>query len=115
MKDANAYFEYHLASMVWFEAAELDKQAALHQSQLRLSPYKGKTPRSRYTHAVYEQALWMLQSKGSPRTELQQAGVTAFSLGDLSEQYDTKGRPSHIAPMAWSFLGGRGVRVGSLK
>lgn len=113
LQQANEYFAEHLNADAWNGANEVTKLKALAQAQKQLEPYRNRVKSTRFFYAVCEQALWLLQ--GDKRTELQQAGVQSFSVGSMSEQFDTKGRPSHIAPQAWAYLRGSGVKAGQIK
>ncbi len=112
---ANEYFSQHLDAVTWSDAGNIKQQAALAQAERSLDPYRKRTIRARFEYAIFEQALWLLQSKSGTRAELQQAGVTSFSLGNMTEHYDTKGRPAFIAPTAWFLLEKSGTKVGQLK
>lgn len=111
---ADEYFNNHIHSEVWYGVSKPKRTAVLVQAGLQLETYRRRTTASRFCYAVCEQALWLLQSREDTRAALQQAGVTSFSLGNLSEQYNVKGRPTFIAPAAWSFLEKQGVKVGRL-
>lgn len=115
VEQANLYFESHLSRDVWITETESRKAAALAQAQRQLEPYLGRlgSDGARFFYAVCEQALWLL--KDDKRAELQQAGVQGFSVGSMSEQFNTKGRPATIAPQAWAFLASGGVRAGMIR
>ena len=111
---ANEYFVRRLNTDAWDAADEATKTKALAQAERQLDPYRSRISSStRFFYAVCEQALWLLQ--GDTRAELQQAGVHGFSVGNMSEQFNTKGRPSSIAPQAWAYLRGSGVKAGQIK
>lgn len=97
----------------WADAGDTEKLQALIHADRQLTSYKSKIDRTTFFCAVCEQALWLLQD--DKRGELQRAGVQSFSVGNMSEQFDTKGRPSYIAPQAWAYLRGSGVKAGQIK
>ena len=97
----------------WADAGDTEKLQALIHADRQLTSYKSKVDRTTFFCAVCEQALWLLQD--DKRGELQRAGVKAFSAGDISEQFDVSGRPLSIAPQAWAFIRGSGVKGGLLK
>ena len=110
---ANEYFSESLNADAWDNASDISKPKALAQAQKQLEPYRNRVSNTRFFYAVCEQALWLLQ--GDKRAELQQAGVQGFSVGNMAEQFDIKGRPPHIAPQAWAYLRGSGVKAGQIK
>lgn len=109
---ANTYFAGRLNTSAWDNASDIDRQKALSQAERQLEPYRGRTDGIRFSYAVYEQALWLLQN--DQRAELQQAGVKGLSLGSMSEQFDTAGRDPTIAPQAWAYLRGSRVKAGQV-
>ena len=110
---ADEYFAGRLRAEVWADAGDTEKLQALIQADRQLTPYKGRVNRTTFFCAVCEQALWLLQD--DKRGELQRAGVKAFSAGNISEQFDVSGRPLSIAPQAWAFIRGTGMKGGLLK
>lgn len=113
LQQANTYFNQRLNTEAWDAASDTDRTKALAQAERTLEPYHARANNTRFLYAVCEQALWLLQ--GDKRGELQQAGVQGFSVGSMSEQFDMKGRPADIAPGAWAFLRGSGVKVGQVR
>ena len=110
---ANQYFTSHLSNLAWSSESDTRKTSALTQAEIQLEPYRSRVESTRFLYAVCEQAFWLL--KGDRRAELQQAGVQGFSVGNLSEQFNTKGRPVTIAPQAWAFLASGGVKAGMIR
>lgn len=112
---ANTYFVQRLNTEAWDTANETTKTKALAQAERQLESYRARVSGSgsRFLYAVYEQALWLL--RGDERADLQQAGVQGFSVGGVSEQFNTKGRDPNIAPHAWAYLRGSGVKAGHLR
>ncbi|OPX89983.1 MAG: hypothetical protein A4E53_01198 [Pelotomaculum sp. PtaB.Bin104] len=109
---ANLYFTERLNTTAWDNASDANKLKALSQAERELEFYKDRVDMTRFYYAVYEQVLWLLT--GDTRSELQQAGVTAVSIGSTSEQYN----PGHdvlIAPRAWFYLRGPFVKTGGLR
>jgi hypothetical protein len=113
LQKAAEYFASRLEADIWDSAGDSSKSKALAQAERQLEPYRNRANSTQFFYAVFEQALWLLQ--GDKRAELQQAGVMGFSVGNISEQFDTKGRRSHIAPGAWIYLQGSGVKAGQIK
>ena len=113
LQKAEEYFASRLEVDAWDSAGDSSKHKALAQAEKQLESYRSRVSNTQFFYAVCEQALWLLQ--GDKRTELQQAGVQGFSVGNMSEQFDTKGRRLHIAPGAWIYLQGSGVKVGQIK
>jgi len=113
LQKAEEYFASRLEVDAWDSASDSSKHKALAQAEKQLESYRSRVSDTRFFYAVCEQALWLLQ--GDKRAELQQAGVMGFSVGNISEQFDTKGRRLHIAPGAWIYLQGSGVKVGQIK
>ena len=113
LQKAAEYFASRLEADMWDSAGDSSKSKALAQAERQLEPYRNRVGSTQFFYAVCEQALWML--RGDKRAELQQAGVQGFSIGSMSEQFDTKGRRSHIAPGAWIYLQGSGVKAGQIK
>lgn len=110
---ANTYFNQRLHTEVWDAADDSTKTKVLAQAERQLESYRARVDGTRFIYAVCEQALWLLQ--GDKRAELQQAGVQGFSVGSMSEQFDMRGRPADIAPQAWAYLRGTGVKAGRLR
>lgn len=111
---ATEYFTERMHTDAWDAANDSNKTKALVQAQRQLESYRCRVNSSAgYSYAVYEQALWLLQ--GDKRAELQQAGVQGFSVGSMSERFNTKGRDPNIAPQAWAMLRGTGVKAGHLR
>jgi hypothetical protein len=113
VQQASEYFNGCLHTESWDTADDSTKTKALAQAQRQLEPYRNQVNSTRLLYAVCEQALWLLL--GDKRGELQQAGVQGFSVGNMSEQFNTKGRDPAIAPQAWAYLRGSGVKVGQLR
>ena len=113
IQKADEYFASRLNAAAWADANDITRTTALSQAARELAQYKSKVNRSALSYAVCEQALWLLQD--DKRGELQRAGVKAFSAGDISEQFDVSGRPLSIAPQAWAFIRGSGVKGGRIK
>jgi hypothetical protein len=110
---ADEYFAGRLRAGAWVDAGDMEKLQALTQADRQLTPYRGKVDRTTFFRAVCEQALWLLQ--GDKRGELQRAGVKSFSAGNISEQFDAGGRSLSIAPQAWTFIQGVGVKGGQIR
>ena len=113
LQKAEEYFASRLEVDAWGSAGDSSKHKALAQAEKQLESYRSRVSDTRFFYAVCEQALWLLQ--GDKRAELQQAGVMGFSVGYISEQFDTKGRRLYIAPGAWIYLQGSGVKAGQIK
>lgn len=58
----------------------------------------------RVLDACCETALHLLTTKGDMRRKLQEAGVTRFSLGNLTEEYGPAGIKQLIGPAAYHLL-----------
>lgn len=97
---ADVYFGNRYGAGGWDGANEGDKDKVLYTAAEILSEYQGVTAAGDYEKALYEQALWILDGTG----ELQEQGVASFSLSGISQSFDLKGRPAHVAPRAWQFL-----------
>jgi hypothetical protein len=114
--DVNEYFNQHVKYETWYSFSEDMRLRAVAQAERMLEMYKSSVDGTIFGYAVAEQALWLLQA--DKRVDLQQMGVSSFSIGSIGEQFDMKGRPPHIAPQVWAFLrGGRntgGLKGGSL-
>ena len=110
---ANEYFSESLNADAWDNASDISKSKALVQAERQLQLYRNRVKSTQFFYAVCEQALWLL--RGDKRAELQQAGVQGFSVGNMAEQFNTRGRPSHVAPQAWAHLRGSGVKAGQIK
>lgn len=113
LTEANTYFAERLNTVAWDEANDATKTKAIAQAQKNIEPYQHRADSTRLFYAVCEQALWLLQ--GDKRADLQQAGVQGFTVNSMSEQFNTKGRPPTIAPQAWHYLVGVGVKVGTIR
>lgn len=100
--DINQYFQERIGSQAWDNAQPEDRIKAEKQANRELEPYREKVDPVRFFYAVCEQAIWLLE--GGTRAKLQQDGVKSAGMGRASETFDLKGRPSHIAPFAWSYL-----------
>jgi hypothetical protein len=96
------YFAQRLYAEAWDNATDLEKRKAEAQAKRELEPYRGKTNPVRFSYAVAEQALWLLE--GNTRSKLQQAGVENASAGGVNESFNLRGRPPDIAPKAWAYL-----------
>lgn len=110
---ADQYFQTRLNSQAWETASQGDREKALETAERTLNIYRDRVDSTRFSYAVYEQALWLLQ--GDQRGELQQAGVQSMSIGKLSEAYALGGRDPSIAPQAWSYLQGPARKAGGLR
>jgi GH15 family glucan-1,4-alpha-glucosidase len=111
LQKANEYFAGRLDTTAWNDQNDDTRHKALAQAKNQLSQYRSRVNYTQFSNAVCEQALWLLQ--GDKRSELQQAGVQAVSVGSVSEQFDTRGRPLYVAPQAWVYLGG--TKLGQLR
>lgn len=112
LSQAEKYFSIRVKADAWVDAGDIDKQKALATAERQLSPYRNRVDGTRFSYAVFEQALWLLQ--GDERSELQQAGVVSMTIGSLSETYGNTGRDPTIAPQAWAFIRGPTVKTGGL-
>lgn len=110
---ADDYFSTRLHAEAWDSADEPTRAKALAQAERQLEPHRDRADTTRFSYAVYEQALFLLQ--GDERSELQQAGVVSMSVGKLSETYKDTGRDPAIAPQAWAYLRGSSVKGGGLR
>lgn len=97
---ANAYFGTRYGAGSWEGASEGDQTKVLYTAQEILTEHQARTIATDYEKALYEQALWILDGTG----ELQEQGVSSSSISGISQSFDLKGRPGHIAPRAWQFL-----------
>lgn len=113
--DVNEYFSQHVKYETWHSFSVDMRLRAVAQAERELAMYKGSLDSTIFGYAVAEQALWLLQA--DKRGDLQQMGVAGFTSGTISERFDTKGRPSYIAPKAWAFIrgGSAGLRGGQLE
>lgn len=111
LQRANEYFAERLDVSAWNDQNDDTQRKALAQARRQLGQYRSRVNSTRFFYALCEQALWLLQ--GDKRSELQQAGVQGFSMGSMSEQFNTRGRPAYIAPQAWAYLNG-GTKTGQL-
>ena len=107
------YFAGVLHAGSWHTAGSATRQKALAQAERQLEAYRSRVDSTRFVYAVCEQVLWLI--KGDSRADLQQAGVQGFTVNSMSEQFNTKGRPPTIAPQAWHYLVGVGVKVGTIR
>ena len=103
---ATAYMLTRLNAAAWDSASEADKQKALAMAERTLADYQRRVDIARYSDAVCEQALWLLQ--GDVRAELQQAGVTYAMIGGRTTEMYSSRRDPTIAPQAWALLRGPG-------
>lgn len=113
MQQAIEYFAGVLHAKAWGAAGGHTQQIAIAQASRQLEAYRSRIDNSGFVCAVCEQALWLI--KGDSRADLQQAGVQGFTVNSMSEQFNTKGRPPTIAPQAWHYLVGAGVKVGMIR
>lgn len=97
---AVAYLGARLGGELFLGEPPTRQQAALTSAADALERYQGTLPEADWDHAVYEQALWMLGGNA----ELQAAGVQSINLGGISESFDVRGRPPHLAPAAWRIV-----------
>lgn len=110
ISQANQYFHTCLHSDPWDTSDDNKRQKALATAERELELYRDRVDSTRFFYAICEQAVWLLSP--NQRTDLQQAGVKAASIGRVSETFDLQGRPPTIAPRAWEFL--RPPKVGSI-
>ena len=97
---ALAYLGARLGGEAYLAETETRQQAALVSAADALGRHQDVLPEADWDRAVYEQALWMLGSNA----ELQAAGVQSINLGGISETFDVRGRPPHLAPSAWRIV-----------
>lgn len=74
---------------------------------LQLSPlpyYVQSAVPQRVIDACCELALHLLTSQNDPRRQLQEAGVTRFTLGELTEEYGPTGLKQLLGPAAYRLL-----------
>lgn len=109
---ANLYFSQRLNSQAWDSASQIDREKALATAERQLEPYRDRVDATRFSYAMYEQAIWLLT--GDKRAELQQAGVIHANIGSLTEIYKPRHDPA-IAPQAWYFLRGPVLKAGNLR
>lgn len=104
-EQATAYFDKHLHAAAWTAATDTQRAAALaqatriidrqayrgtktHPDQARAFPrYPANEVPQAVIDATCEVALALLDSGDSPRRKLQAEGVTAVSIGSVSESY----------------------------
>lgn len=98
---ADVYFGNRYGAGEWDGANGGDKDKVLCTAAEILSQYQGVTAAGDYEKALYEQALWILDSAVG---ELQEQGIASHSISGISQSFDLKGRPAHVAPRAWQFL-----------
>lgn len=100
VETASAYFSRRLNSQAWTEATAENKAICLENAYMLIEDWQERTNATDFELAIYEEILWILEGSG----ESQERGVSSISLTGISESYDLKGRPPHIAPRAWVFL-----------
>ena len=112
VNNANAYHDLRITKDPWESLTAAEKSRALVSAQDALAAYEDRYPTvAAYEKAIYEQALWMSQGGVA---ENQEQGVSSFGLSGISQSYDLKGRPGHIAPKAWRFINGNTARRGRI-
>ena len=115
LERVNKYYdERFFSEPLWETATGADRQRAADTAEKMLSAYKPKLSSKAFFNAVCEQALFLLRH--DKRSLLQQAGVRSFSVGNISETFGNggNGRPPHIAPTAWAYIRGTGVKMGTV-
>ncbi|WP_448807468.1 hypothetical protein [Aminobacterium colombiense] len=100
VETATEYFERRYGAAIWPKATEEEKAICIETAYVLLEDWQERTNESNFELAIYEEALWILEGAG----ESQERGVVSIGLTGISESYDLKGRPPHIAPRAWVFL-----------
>ncbi len=99
VNEADAYFATRLNSDVWDIATDSNKTKALATAERQIKSLRLKLSYdgTKITHAIYEQAIWLLE--GSKRAKLQQEGVKSASMGGMSETFKG-GKDAFISPQA---------------
>lgn len=123
--EASAYFEGRPHADAWTEANSAQRDAALIHATRRIDAlplqgapladdqalafprdYQGEAPQvvpREVLDATCEEALALLE-RDTDRARLQRQGVTAFSLGKLSESYAASANPERLAAEARRLL-----------
>lgn len=119
---ANQYFNTRLNADAWDGATDTNKTKALATAERHLQQYKDRVDAARFSYAIYEQALFLLQMTDfdRERQRTQVLGIVGGSVGRVSEYSSAdivRQRMSGvtICPEALSYLRGPGIKAGGLR
>lgn len=87
----NYFYNERLFSDTWINATDKQQNQALNMAtnQIKRLVKDIDLDNEDVKKAVFEQALYLLETQNSDRAKLIEQGVTSFSVEGLSESYDT--------------------------
>ena len=87
----NYFYNERLFSDTWINATDKQQNQALNMAtnQIKRLVKDINLDNEDVKKAVFEQALYLLETQNSDRAKLIEQGVTSFSVEGLSESYDT--------------------------
>lgn len=92
----NYFYNERFGSEKWFDVAEKQQNQVLNMAKnqiKRLNEYID-LEKEDVKKAIFEQALYLLETENNSRTKLIEQGVTSFSVEGLSESYSTSNKSS---------------------
>lgn len=110
IEDAYSYFyNERLFGEVWLEADNMKQEQSLKMAtnqiaRLKFSMYVDDLKEDAVKKAIYEQALYLIQTLNNQRSKLIEQGVTGFSVEGLSESYDTSKSKNKVCSEAMEYL-----------
>lgn len=97
IQEAQNYFNNErFGSEKWFDVSEKQQNQVLNMAKnqiKRLNEYID-LEKEDVKKAIFEQALYLLETQNNNRTKLIEQGVTSFSVEGLSESYNTSNKSS---------------------
>lgn len=87
----NYFYNERFGSEKWFDVTEKQQNQVLNMAKnqiKRLNEYID-LEKEDVKKAIFEQALYLLETQNNNRARLIEQGVTSFSVEGLSESYDT--------------------------
>lgn len=112
IEDAYSYFyNERLFSEAWLESDCVKQEQSLKMAtnqinRLKFNRYteKDKEKEDNLKKAIYEQALYLIQTANTQRARLIEQGVTSFSVEGLSESYDSTKAKNKVCSEAMEYL-----------
>lgn len=105
--EANNYFQNErLFSEKWFDLDMSKQKQALNMATNQINSILSSEFENEedYKKAVFEQALYLIETQNSTRSKMIEQGVTSFSVEGLSESYDTSKSNKKICNEAMQYI-----------
>ena len=110
IEDAYSYFyNERLFAEDWLMAENNKQEQSLKMAsnqinRLKFSSYTDDNKEDNLKKAIYEQALYLIQTQNTQRSRLIEQGVSSFSVEGLNESYDVSKASKKICSEAMEYL-----------